>query len=152
VKRRGFLGFLAGGAVAAPAMAQHAVNSIGQASIGIPIDAGVLGFASQAAGSGYSNVKEAYDTFSPQDHARASLLKLVGKSAELIAYEKRQQSVYQVDADIAAMRSLAMHAKVRMQRERNWQAQQNSQKDYLSRVIDGWFEKHSPPDPTDRPW
>ena len=149
MKRRGFLGFLAGGAVAAPAMAQHAVNSIGQASIGIPVDAGMLGgFASQA--TGYA--KEAYDTFSPKDHARTSLLKLVGKSAELIAYEKRQQHVYQIDADIAGMRSLAMHAKIRMQRERNWQAQQNSQKDYLSRVIDGWFDKHSPPETTGQNW
>ena len=139
MKRRGFLGFLAGGAVAAPALAQQAVNSIGQVSIGVPVDVG-SNYVSGALHAG-KGLFDPGPNRSPVDQARHQLTKLAGRSAARIAWEKQQIGVHVLDADIASMRSLAMHAKIRMQRERQWQRSQQERKSYLERVISGFFNE-----------
>lgn len=125
VKRRGFLGLMAGAAAAAPTMAQEAAGQIASGGLsGGLVSAGNTGFG-QAVLAGASD-----------QWARDELAQLLGKTAAQIAREKRQITVSHFDGDIAAMRSLAWHAKVAMQQEREYERSHSGRRDWLQSVID----------------
>lgn len=131
MKRRGFLGFLAGGAVAVPGMAKQAVAS-SMADLSLEGISGVVagdgGFGPVAASIGQS------------DWAAKSLAQIVGRTAQQHEYFKRRTRVDRLDPDLATYRSLALHAKIAMQRDRDYQRNLESERGYFEAVVAGWFD------------
>lgn len=130
MKRRGFLGFLAGGAVAAPGMAKQAVASS-------MADLSLEGISGSVVGDG---------SFGPvavigqSDWAAKSLAQIVGRTAQQHEYFKRRTRVDRLDPDLATYRSLALHAKIAMQRDRDYQRHLESERGYFEAVVAGWFD------------
>lgn len=139
MKRRGFLGFLGGAAVAGPAMAKEAITGPGSLQIGTASVGMANSAAGEAAGwfSGYDKVSE-LPSISPHDPAhwaQRELKQFLGRSAEEIAERKRSITVHALDPDIAALRSFSLDAKVRMQRNRIFETEQEQMKSYLQRQL-----------------
>lgn len=131
MNRRGLLGFLAGGAVAGPAMVKEAVGAAARMSVaGEGMSLGALvggGFGQGPAGM--------LSGGSPSDWAKEALGRLIGKTAADIAREKLEMHVHTLDGDIASMRSLAWHAKIAMQKDRDYERNHHSERRMLERVI-----------------
>lgn len=117
MKRRGFLGFLGGAAVAGPSMAQHAVAQ-GIEAMALP----VLPFGGP---EGYPTGGMGIDASGrPYDHAewlRDRITQVMGISEE----ERRDRingwNVVSLDPDLAVNRSFSLAAKVQMQKRRNFE-------------------------------
>lgn len=122
VGRRGFFGLAAGAVAAAPMLTRETVGN-------------VLGGAVQ--GGGFANTL--IGGLSRIERARVDLASMLGKTAAQIAREKAMMSVHAIDGDIEAMHSLAWHAKVRMQRDREYEREQGRHRGYLEDVIAGVF-------------
>lgn len=118
MKRRGFLGFMGGAAVAGPAMVKEAAAkaaadlSLGKAGM----LAGSMGGLAPPGGLGPAVSGSLIDHLM---RGRDMLKKLGAMTASDRARLKRRFDVYALDPDIASYRSIAMHAKIDWQRERN---------------------------------
>lgn len=129
MRRRGFLGFLAGGAVAAPGMAKQAVAaslsdlSVPSAMAVPPMMMG--GVASSASSSAW---------------ASSGLRKLLGRTAAQHAFHQRRTNVMALDPDLASYRSFALHRKISIQRERQYWRELHSERSWLEATISGWFD------------
>lgn len=118
MKRRGFFGLMAGAAAAGPSMAKQAVTVAGNAMSLDSIKLGGVGI--QAAGDYYDGGPVA--TQSDYDHAqylKGELSKLLDPFSEESRRMVENVEVYQLDPDIASLRSLSLQTKVRMQRDVN---------------------------------
>jgi hypothetical protein len=76
----------------------------------------------------------------PQDWALSRLAKLGVRTAAQHAFHMRRQNVHVLDPDLAGNRSMALHAKIRLQREREYWRSINGERGYLEAQIAGWFE------------
>jgi len=132
MKRRGFLGFLAGGAVAGPGMAKQAAAAT-LADLNVAALAGGIPGEDQGYGAPFPM---------PGDQsgwAQMQLAKLLSRTAEQHAHFKRRQRVHTLDPDIASYRSIALHQKIAMQRERDYARNLRDERDNLQAHILGWF-------------
>ena len=128
MKRRGFLGFAAGAAVAGPGMAKQAIEkaAIELADLQIPgnYPGAPIGLALQSGiGSTIDSAVRAQDI----------LAQIAGMTPFLRAKYKGRTPVNALDPDIASYRSIALHAKIDWQKERNL--------DSILRERKGWWEK-----------
>ena len=132
MKRRGFLGFAAGALVSGPALAREAAAQT------VLSGGGML-----SAGMNYMSGVEAKTGFGPSedDWAQRQLANLLGKTAAEIAREKRRLTVHVLDGDIAGMRSLAWHAKIAMQQDRDYERSRNDEifnlREYIGQLVTG---------------
>lgn len=135
MKRRGFLGVLAGGAVAGPAMVKEAAAKVaedmalGKAGM---LSQGVFGVPGSQVTSGA--VGSVIDQVT---RGRSMLAKLGKMTAADRARAKAGQTIYAFDPDIASYRSIALHAKLDWQRERQLERIINDRRAWWQRLADG---------------
>ena len=134
MKRRNFLSFLGGAAVAGPTAARAAASTIGMADLA-PLGVNMLG-----SGSMGQAAVGAYDTYDHINYAKEGLKKLVGLSS--IARERRKREHYfqGLDPDTASLRSISLTSKIKIAKERSFEAQERNQRSYFQGVIDGLWE------------
>ena len=133
MKRRGFLGFLGGAAVAGPGMVKNAAaqgmeamslgNSTGLLSAGI----GYAGEAMQADPLPFSSQGPLHPS-DPKHWVQRQLAEFMGRSAEELLEQRLGTQVHALDPDLAVNRSFSLSTKVRMQRDRNFEANRASHK------------------------
>lgn len=129
MKRRGFLGLLAGGAVAGPSMVKSAAA---QTMADLSLDKmGVLG---GAINQGPSTMPSAGST----NWAVKALADLVGRTAAEHARQRRRMNIFGLDPDIAAHRSVSLATKVRWQRLRSYADNLENERGWLEREIAGY--------------
>lgn len=122
--RRGFLGLFGAATVAAPSMATVSYQEM----MNLP-------FADFSDQPSQDAVKMGDDT----SWAKRSLKKLIGKTAVQRQREKARFSVYQWDINVVSLRSINMHTRVRMSRERAFERSERREYDYLDGVINGFW-------------
>jgi hypothetical protein len=138
VKRRSFFGLMGGAAVAGPSMAKAAVAqgmetmSLGNALglVGSTGD-GKVAYANQA----YYDGPEEISPHDPKHWVQRQLADFLGKSAEDLVEERLGTQVHQLDPDLAVNRSFSLSAKIRIQRDRNFERNRSEHKKYLMRDI-----------------
>lgn len=126
--RRGFLGFLAGAAVAGPGVVK-------QTAAATMADLQLNGIAGTLAFDGIGHVDGGGEHWAARE-----LAKLVGRSAAQHAFHKRRMSVHALDPDLVGYRSFSLAAKINIQRERNYANSLEDNRDYLGARIAGWFD------------
>lgn len=135
MKRRGFLGTMVGAAVAGPSMAKQAIASgVEELSLGGfgGMDA-IKGYGyASAAGIATTGSGENYD---PTEWARRELADFLGRSASELARQRIETHVDRLDPDIACMQSIALQAKIRMQRDRTFERNLSQQRGWLERQL-----------------
>jgi hypothetical protein len=138
--RRSFFGVAAGAVVAGPGMAKQAIastvselSSLGVSS-GVPTPpwGGVIS-------GGAASAKQAgiMGAVSQIANAKDKLALLSGLTPALRAKYKARAGVHQLDPDIASYRSIALHAKIDWQRERNVEAMLRERTSWWERVAGG---------------
>lgn len=135
MKRRGFLGFMGGALAAGPGMVKEAAS---MESLRLPNFIGdSLDFI--PGGSYPSEVKQEWRD-DPHSWEREKLARLLRRGKEHHDYFRRQRLVQTLDPDIASYRSIALHRKISMQRDRLYERELEAEKDELLKRIAGWFE------------
>lgn len=127
MKRRGFLGFIGGAAVAGPSMAKQAMAQ-GMEAMSVGPTLSSMGYAINAPISRTDSAVGPTD--GPYDAvrwAKRDLARFFGKSAERLLKERLDTHVGYLDPDIAVMRSLSLTTKIRMQRDRNFERAQSGE-------------------------
>lgn len=134
MKRRNFLGFLGGAAVAAPAMAQSAAQSLTTAGLPEGINTSLLNYA---AGSSYpGNAPSGPDRAAD---ALKALTRLGMRTQDQHAFYRREVHVGGLDADLATFKSFSLSAKISIQRDRNYERELEHKKQTLQAVLSGWL-------------
>lgn len=128
MKRRNFLGFMGGAAVAGPSMAKAGIESLAVPSLGNAANQIVGGTIA----SGIRGPEEPHD---PLGWAKKDLARLLNKSAAQIMREKQGIQVTMLDPDLAAMRSLSLDTKIRIQRDRLYARSQEQERGWLEQRI-----------------
>ena len=130
MKRRGFLGFIGGAAVAGPSMAKQAVTALSDTALGQVSGASVTtgGFAGQLV-----------NLPTQQPEMAAQLASLVGRTMAQHREEMVKVHVHQLDPDIAEFRAVRLQSKIRMQRERDYWRHLANEKSWLQRAVQGLF-------------
>lgn len=132
MKRRGFLGFMGGAAVAGPSMAKQALETgleamqVGGKGAHVT-ENGLLGGQTLGVGIGYEET-------SPMDEghwAQRQLRELLGMSEEEKKQRRLEQDVRALDPDLVANRSFSLSAKLRIQRDRDFARSMANQERYL---------------------
>lgn len=126
MKRRGFLGFLGGAAVAAPAMAQQAATEL--SGLALPNVMPLM--------RSDSDIENIASFSSDHRWEFEELSKLIGMTKEDHAREMKGREVTYLDPDIHSWRSISLSAKIQMQRERNYWRWYHRRKGWLQSVID----------------
>lgn len=131
MQRRKFLSLLGVGAVTAPvsakAVADTAFADLKMAKMGIS-GAGLIAPAGpQSTSSGIS-------------WAKPALKKFIGKSARQKQMEAKRQWVDALDPQVATLRSVSLHSKIRMTRRTAYERSQEAERTWLEGVIAGWWE------------
>ena len=135
MRRRGLLGLLGGAVVAGPSMAKQAIASgleglsMGQTGLGALASAGSYGLNEKQP---YPVPQEEYD---PVAWAKRDLAEFMGKSASDLLRERLETSVDRLDPDLACMQSLALQAKLRIQRDRNFERNRQQHQIWLERRL-----------------
>lgn len=134
MKRRGFLGLLGGAAVAGPSMAKQAVASMAELSLpsGLAINGGLSTVASQLA---YPTAPlKAWSPASEAADLGQMLIDLMGRKD----HEQRaaKQYINGLDPDLAVNRSMALHAKMAIQRRREYWRSVETERSWLQQRID----------------
>ena len=129
MKRRGFLGFLGGAAVAGPGMAKAAAAQ-GMEAMSLGNSTGLLsavGYAGEAIASNdpYPGALHPSD---PKHWVQRQLAEFMGRTAEELLEQRLNTQVHALDPDLAVNRSFSLATKVRMQRDRNFEANRASHK------------------------
>jgi hypothetical protein len=127
MKRRSFLKGLVGGAVAAPATAQHAINA---AAADLSLKGGLLS-------SGAADIGGAIGDTSSRQWEKDRLKGLLKRSKADHEREKRRMYIETLDPNVASLRSVALHRKINMTRDAMYARSLHNEKDYLQAVIDG---------------
>ena len=129
MKRRAFLGFLGGAAVAGPSVAKTAAQmTVADLSVG--------SHGAQFA-SGYAVTGG--NPSSQSSWAKEALKKMAGKSAQQIAYERRKYQIGHLDSGVASLRSVALRHKIQMTKNIAYERDQDMEKTWLQGQIKGWF-------------
>lgn len=133
MKRRGFLSFLGGAAVAGPAMAKQAVVGIEAMALPtIPMH-GPIGDLVGGIGGPYASGDE-------YDHAkwlRSRIAEVTGISDSQRRERMKDVIVTSLDPDLAANRSFSLAAKIDMQKRRNVDRQLDYQhRNFLRQLAD----------------
>jgi len=137
MKRRGFLGFLAGGAVAGPSMAKQAVA--GLADLALP-GAGISGgYAGETAGWKINSTGSPFSE-AVSDWRLDRIAKLGLRTAAQHAFHKSRTSVHALDADLASYRSFSLGTKIRIQQDRNYWKEFHGERSWLEAQIAGFFD------------
>lgn len=148
MKRRGFLGFIGGAAVAGPSMAKAAaVQGMEAMSLGNAVSLSGL-----VPGGGWATEvvpTEAYpDELHPTDPrhwVQRQLQEFMGRSAEELLEQRLGTSVHALDPDLAVSRSFSLDAKIRMQRDRNFERNRADHKRSIMRdlkhSLKSWHER-----------
>lgn len=135
MKRRNFLGMFAGAAIAGPSMVKSAAA---ETLAGLNVTALSGGIASQfgeAAPYGGAVVSGGMNHW-----ASAEIAKLGLRTASQHEFYKRRMAVHTLDPDLASFRSFALHQKIRMQRDRDYERSLEAQKSQYLAIIAGWFD------------
>ena len=133
MKRRGFLGFMGGAAVAGPAMAKQAVaQSLDAMRLGTVLPHGIGGGMGLVGGTEAGVPPDHYD---PLGWARKDLAQFLGKSASQLLKERLNTQVSHLDPDIAVMRSISLGTTIRMQRDRNFEQNRTRERGWLEERI-----------------
>lgn len=125
MKRRNFLGFLGGAAVAGPSMAKQAAGSLGLEAMAlqaIPADYGPE--------PGYGSMESVGEEYDHAKWLRERIKEITGISASERRERIAMQTVSVLDPDLAANRSFSLAFKVQEQKRRNFER-------YLSREHKG---------------
>jgi hypothetical protein len=134
MRRRGVLGFLSGAAVAGPSMAKQAIAS-GLEGLNVG-GLGMLEKGVSIGGMGYASATNAVDgNYDPTHWPREELANFLGRSASDLLRERLETHVGQLDPDIACMQSIALQAKIRMQRDRTFERNRAQQRGWLERQL-----------------
>ncbi len=137
MKRRNFLGFLGGAAVAGPGMAKAAASKMaedlalrhGSSMLGGFNNLAPMGMGEVASGSGGS--------INAIVRANDMLRKIMGMTAAERAKHKARMHVGALDPDLANYRSLSIGARMDMQRERNLERHLNERRGMWERLSIG---------------
>ena len=135
MRRRGFLGSVVGAAVAGPSMAKQAIASgleglsMGQTGLGALASASSYGLNETQQ---YPVPQEEYD---PVAWAKRDLAEFIGRSAADLARERMETGVDRLDPDLACMQSIALQAKLRIQRDRNFERNRQQHQNWLERRL-----------------
>lgn len=129
MKRRAFLGFLGGAAVAGPQAAKSAAEMT-MADLRFP------GIAGNAVGALGGPVASGPD----RGWAKTQLAKLIGQSAKELEVRKTRYWCDGLSPDVAVLRSVALPRKIAMSKERQFEASLRNERGYLEGVIAGWWE------------
>lgn len=132
MKRRSFLGFLGGAAVAGPQAAKSAAQMT-MVDLQIPH----LGDGVPSHGLFSSKAASSYD---PKEWARDALNKLTGRSAMEAAKRRREYQIYALDANVAALRSMTLVNKMRLSKEVQFARSERDYRSHLEGIIAGWWE------------
>lgn len=133
MKRRKFLGFLGGAAVAGPAAAQTAATAamsdlaiagnIAYGGLGAP----TMGMSISPEGGNHSWAKE-------------QLKRLLGRSAVERSMRKQRHGIYSLDPHYAACRSISLVNKIRLSIEADFERNEARERTYYQGVIDRLWE------------
>lgn len=133
MKRRGVLGFLAGGIAAGPSMAKQAVAGIEATSVsGLSTGAALANYAGQQTGLVENAPFGEYDHLS---HLKRRLEELTGITTEERQDRISNWHVYGLDPDLAVNRSMALWAKVAEQKRREYERNTERERKSLTRQI-----------------
>jgi hypothetical protein len=128
MKRRGFLGFLAGGSVAGPGMVKQAASAT-------LADMSLQGLTTGGMGMQVPEiVDDSYNDYPTR------IAKLALRSQAEHRERQRQQYVGRLDPDLATFRSFALHTKIRVQKRRDYWRGIENEKSWLQRRIEGIFD------------
>ncbi len=134
MRRRGFLGFLAGGVAAGPSMVKTAAAQLTSAIPPMPLTGSINSGLAQA------GMEAGWVTTTARDRAAASLGKLMGvESLEQRLTRKQFSASHDPGYDIAALRSVPDWYKHRMIEARNQERERQRKKTFLQAVVDGVF-------------
>jgi hypothetical protein len=132
MKRRAFLGFLGGAAIAGPSVAktatQAAVTDLSLNKMGI---AGGI-YDAPSLGQGIAS-----DALSHVSWAKNRIKDIAGMSQAERAMRKRQYFTSDLDANVASMRSVSLVNKIRISRDVQFERSEVREKSYLEGVIAG---------------
>ena len=129
MKRRAFLGFLGGAAVAGPQAAKSAAEMT-MADLRFP------GIAGNAMGSLGGRVASGPDI----GWAKSQLAKLVGLGVKEREVKKMRYWSDGLSPDVAVLRSVSLPRKIAMSKDRQFEASLRNERGYLEGVIAGWWE------------
>lgn len=148
MKRRGFLGFISGAAVAGPGMAKAAVTT-GLEGLSIGNVGGMMAFAPEAPyynGEGISSSGDFPPTH-PRHWVQRQLAEYMSATADELQQQRLRTEVHMLDPDLATNRSYSLAAKMRIQRDRNFERNRAAQKRSIMRDIKDamkrWSERDS---------
>jgi hypothetical protein len=145
MKRRGFLGFLGGAAVAGPGMAKEMAAKAAMELSGT----GMSTLGSYIGGGAVQEAGYAIQAPSFLERARASVQLLRGLTSDQRAeLRRRVGDVRNLDPDLASYHSMSMGARIEIQRDRNVEAYLRSRKTWWQGVVDRGVEDWTP-DPLD---
>lgn len=130
MKRRGFLAFMGGAAVAGPGMAkQAATQTLADLSLA-PVVGDLVPTGDSIGGS----------IGGSRDWQVRELAQLVGRSAAQHAFNQSRVEVTRLDPDLASYRSISLSAKIMIQRERTYWREFERNRTWLEKAIAGWFD------------
>ncbi len=133
MKRRGFLGFLGGAAVAGPGAVKSAASALVQ---DLSLGAGVP-LASVADSFLPSGAPSESGVLGGIGRATSMLSKLRSLAPEDLTRKKRSIGIYTLDPDIASYRSISMSAKIDWQRQRELERIIESRKHQWGKMLLG---------------
>lgn len=136
MKRRGFLGFLGGGVVAGPGVVKEAAANLADLRIG-PRKRTKSPF-----GLWPEEQIRSIDDHSGDKYAweKKEIEKFARRTKEEHDFYRARTEVFQLDPDIASYRSIALHMKISMQRNRIYTREIERETENLLKRISGWFE------------
>lgn len=136
MKRRGFFGLMGGAVVAGPSMAKAAATQGLEALQLGPV--GGMPFPPSAGYTtgAYPENSDGPSPLDPEHWMQRELSDFLGVSARELAERRLETHVHALDPDLAVMRSLSLDAKIRIQRDRQFTRERESQRRYLSRNIE----------------
>ena len=102
--------------------------SMGQTGLGGIVSAGSYGLD-----AAIPFAKDA--EYDPVAWAKRDLAEFMGKSAADLLRERLETSVDRLDPDLACMQSLALQAKLRIQRDRNFERIRQGQRNWFERRV-----------------
>ena len=130
MKRRAFLGFLGGAAVAGPAAAKSAGE--------MALSDLTLGSAAQYANAVSATTAGLYPG-NDRSWEKEQLKRLVGKTAEQASYERQRHMISALDPCVGTLRSVALHRKIEMSRILSYDREQRKERTWLEACISGLF-------------
>ena len=133
MKRRAFLGFLGGAAVAGPQAAASAAQAAQAEFQGLQTGMGMQGWS--AAGAQCIEPASSFE-----DWPKLKLARLLGMSKEAVDRERREMQLSGLDPDVACLHSVSLGRKIEMSRWRQYDRSRRRERSYLQGVIDGLWD------------